>query len=109
VNKTELVSEVANASGLSQTQAVKAVDATFESISQSLAKGEEVRLVGFGTFKTQDRASSNGRNPRTGEPIKIEAKRLPKFSAGSSLREAVAGNKKQPAKNSSAQKKPAAK
>lgn len=89
MNKTQLVSKVASVSGLTKTDAERAVEATFESISHSLKGGEEVRLVGFGTFAVVNRAASVGRNPRTGEPLKIAASRLPKFRAGKQLKDAV--------------------
>jgi len=89
VNKTQLVSKVASVSGLTKTDAERAVEATFESISSTLKGGEEVRLVGFGTFAVINRAASMGRNPRTGEPLKIKASRLPKFRAGKQLKDAV--------------------
>lgn len=89
MNKTQLVSKVASVSGLTKTDAERAVEATFESISSTLKGGEEVRLVGFGTFAVINRAASMGRNPRTGEPLKIKASRLPKFRAGKQLKDAV--------------------
>lgn len=81
--------KVASASGLAKADAERAIEATFSSISSSLKNGEEVRLVGFGTFAVVNRAASLGRNPRTGEPLKIAATRLPKFRAGKQLKEAV--------------------
>lgn len=90
MNKSDLIAKVASASNLTKTDAEKAIDATFRSITQSLKKGEEVRLIGFGTFVIQNRAASNGRNPRTGAAIRIPATRLPKFRAGKQLKEAVA-------------------
>ena len=90
VNKSDLVSKVATASGLTKTDAEKAIEATFGAITQSLKKGEEVRLIGFGTFDIAHRAATQGRNPRTGAAIKIPATRLPKFRAGKQLKEAVA-------------------
>jgi DNA-binding protein HU-beta len=90
VNKSDLIAKVASASNLTKTDAEKAIDATFRSITQSLKKGEEVRLIGFGTFIVQNRAASDGRNPRTGAAIRIPATRLPKFRAGKQLKEAVA-------------------
>lgn len=90
MNKSDLVSKVASSAGMTKTDAEKAIDATFQSIAQSLQTGEEVRLIGFGTFAVVDRAASEGRNPRTGEPLKIAATRLPKFRAGKQLKEAVA-------------------
>ena len=82
VNKNDLVALVADAAGLSKIDATKAVDAVFDGIIQSLKKGEEVRLVGFGTFDVSDRAATEGRNPRTGEKINIPASKQPKFKAG---------------------------
>jgi len=90
VNKSDLIAKVATASSLTKTDAEKAIDATFRSITQSLIKGEEVRLIGFGTFFATDRSASDGRNPRTGEAIKIPATRLAKFRVGKQLKEAVA-------------------
>jgi DNA-binding protein HU-beta len=90
VNKSELVSKVATASGLTKADAERAIDATFSSITHSLKTGEEVRLIGFGTFAVANRAATTGRNPRTGQPLKIAATRLPKFRAGKQLKDAVA-------------------
>lgn len=90
MNKSDLISKVASDSKLTKTDAEKAIDATFRSITQSLKKGEEVRLIGFGTFIVANRPASDGRNPRTGAAIKIPATRLPKFRAGKQLKEAVA-------------------
>ncbi len=89
MNKQELVSSVSNASGLTKSDAEKAVDATFASISTSLQKGEAVRLVGFGTFDVAQRAESEGRNPRTGEKITIPARRMPKFRPGKQLKDSM--------------------
>jgi DNA-binding protein HU-beta len=89
VNKNELVSAVAAATGLSKTDAAKAVDGVFDSITDALKKGDEVRLVGFGTFNVAERAQSEGRNPRTGEKIEIPASKQPKFRAGKGLKDAV--------------------
>src|SRR5207302_4119078 len=82
VNKNELVDAVAAVTELTKADAAKAVDAVFDSITKSLKKGQEVRLVGFGTFNVRKRAASQGRNPRTGEPLKIPASKQPKFKAG---------------------------
>lgn len=90
MNKSDLVSKVASVAGITKTDAEKAIDATFNSIVQTLQEGEEVRLIGFGTFAVVDRAATEGRNPRTGEPLKIAATRLPKFRPGKQLKEAVA-------------------
>lgn len=89
MNKNDLVAHVADAAGLSKTDATKAVDALFDGIIDSLKKGDEVRLVGFGTFAVAARAASEGRNPRTGEKIAIPASRQPKFKAGKVLKDAL--------------------
>ena len=89
MNKQELISTVADASGLSKSDAVKAVEAVFDAISGSLKKGDEVRLVGFGTFSISKRKASTGRNPRTGEPMTIKASSQPKFKAGKGLKDSV--------------------
>ena len=89
MNKNDLISAVADQSGLSKTDASKAVEAVFDSISGALAKGGEVRLVGFGTFSVSKRKTSTGRNPRTGEKMEIKASTQPKFKAGKGLKDAV--------------------
>ena len=89
MNKNDLVAAVAAQTDLSKTDAAKAVDAVFDSITASLKKGDEVRLVGFGTFAVSKRAKSEGRNPRTGETIVIPASNQPKFKAGKGLKDAV--------------------
>jgi DNA-binding protein HU-beta len=89
VNKNDLVASVASSSGLSKSDAAKAVDAVFDSITASLKNGTEVRLVGFGTFNVTRRRASEGRNPRTGATIQIPASNQPKFRAGKSLKDAV--------------------
>ena len=89
VNKNDLVASVASSSGLSKSDAAKAVDAVFDSITESLKNGTEVRLVGFGTFNVTRRRASEGRNPRTGATIQIPASNQPKFRAGKSLKDAV--------------------
>jgi len=88
-NKNDLVTAVANSTGLSKTDAGKAVDGVFDAITSALKSGEEVRLVGFGTFSVSSRAASEGRNPRTGEKINIPASKQPKFKAGKGLRDSV--------------------
>ncbi len=92
MNKQDLVSNVAEKAEISKTKAAAAVDAVIETVKAALKKGDDVRLVGFGTFSVADRAATTGRNPRTGEPIKIPASKQPKFKAGKELKEAV--NKK---------------
>jgi DNA-binding protein HU-beta len=89
MNKQELIGAVADAAGLSRGDAGKAVEAVFDSITRSLKKGDEVRLVGFGTFSTAKRKASTGRNPRTGEPMQISASNQPKFKPGKGLKDAV--------------------
>jgi DNA-binding protein HU-beta len=89
MNKQELIGEVAEASGLSKGDAGKAVEAVFGAISAALTKGDEVRLVGFGTFSVSKRKASTGRNPRTGEPMTIKASSQPKFKAGKVLKDSV--------------------
>lgn len=91
MNKNDLVSKVAAASGLTKTDAEKAIEATFEAITQSLKEGDDVRLIGFGTFTVAKRAATEGRNPRTGEKIPIAATTLPKFRPGKLLKDSVAG------------------
>jgi DNA-binding protein HU-beta len=89
MNKQELIGNVAETTGLTKNDASKAVEAVFDSISGVLKKGDEVRLVGFGTFSVSRRKASTGRNPRTGEPMSIEASSQPKFKPGKGLKEAV--------------------
>ncbi|MES2338736.1 MAG: HU family DNA-binding protein [Pseudomonadota bacterium] len=89
MNKQELIGQVAETSGLAKGDAGKAVEAVFESISNALKKGDEVRLVGFGTFSITKRKASTGRNPRTGEPMPIKASTQPKFKAGKVLKDSV--------------------
>lgn len=89
MNKQELVSQIAEHSGLKKADAERALDATILSVTAALKAGDDVRLVGFGTFKTAQREKSEGRNPRTGETITIPKKRIPKFAAGKQLKDAV--------------------
>lgn len=89
MNKAELVEHVAKKAELTKADAQRAVEAIFEGIKMTLKKGGEVRLVGFGTFSVAKRAATTGRNPRTGEAIKIPASKQPKFKAGKELKEAV--------------------
>lgn len=89
MNKNDLISAVAETSGLQRGDAVKAVEGVFEAISGALKSGDEVRLVGFGTFSVAKRKASTGRNPRTGEAMEIKASAQPKFKAGKSLKDAV--------------------
>ena len=89
MNKQDLISAVAENSGLSKSDASKAVEGVFDSISSALKKGDEVRLVGFGTFSVSQRKASTGRNPRTGETMTIKASAQPKFKAGKGLKDSV--------------------
>ncbi len=89
MNKQELIGSVAETTGLTRNDAGKAVESVFDSISSALKKGDEVRLVGFGTFSVSKRKASTGRNPRTGEPMSISASSQPKFKAGKGLKDAV--------------------
>lgn len=89
MNKNDLIAAVAGSTGLSKADATKAVDGVLDSVTGALKDGGEVRLVGFGTFSVANRAASTGRNPRTGESIKIPASKQPKFKAGKALKDAV--------------------
>ena len=89
VNKSEIASRVADRTGVGRSAAGSAVDAVFEAIGEALAKGEDVRVVGFGTFGTRSRPARTGRNPRTGESLNIAASTTPTFKAGRPLRDAV--------------------
>jgi len=89
MNKSELVDAVAADAGLTKADATKAVDSVFDRITDALKGGEEVRLVGFGTFAVAERAARTGKNPRTGEEIEIAASRQPKFKAGKGLKDAL--------------------
>jgi DNA-binding protein HU-beta len=89
VTKQDIVDAVAEAAELSKTQANKAVDAVIDCIKGSLAAGNSVGLIGFGTFEVRERAAREGRNPQTGATIKIGAKKVPAFKAGKGLRDAV--------------------
>ncbi|MFL2553204.1 MAG: HU family DNA-binding protein [Candidatus Rariloculaceae bacterium] len=89
MNKAELVDSVASSANLSKADAGRAVDAMLSSISGSLSNGQQVAIVGFGTFSVKHRAARAGRNPRTGESIQIAASNVPGFKAGKALKEAV--------------------
>ncbi|WP_135466449.1 HU family DNA-binding protein [Crenalkalicoccus roseus] len=89
MNKQDLITVVAEAGDLPKAKAGDVVDAVFEAITKSLKKKQEVRLVGFGTFSTSKRKAGKGRNPRTGEEIKIPASITVRFKAGKGLKEAV--------------------
>jgi DNA-binding protein HU-beta len=89
MTKEELIEKVASGARLSKADAARAINATLGSITSALKKGQTVTLVGFGTFKVSKRKARKGRNPRTGEIITIKATKVPKFSAGKSLKDAV--------------------
>ena len=89
MNKSDLVDAIAKSADLSKAAAARALDAAVDSIKKALKKGDTVSLVGFGTFKVGKRAARTGRNPRTGETIKIKAAKVPKFTAGKGLKDAV--------------------
>ena len=89
MNKGELIDAVAASAGLSRADATKAVDAVLDNVTRTLAGGDTVSLVGFGTFSVKSRAARTGRNPRTGEPIQIAASKVPGFKAGKALKDAV--------------------
>jgi len=89
VNKSDLIDAIAKSAEISKAAAGRALDSTIDTIKKALKKGDTVSLVGFGTFKVGKRAARNGRNPRTGATIKIKAAKVPKFSAGKGLKDAV--------------------
>ena len=89
MNKNELVQAVADEANLSKADAARAVDAILSAVGQALKQGDSVALVGFGTFLVRERAARTGRNPRTGEEIKIAAAKNPVFKAGKALKDAV--------------------
>lgn len=89
MTKSELISAVAEKTGLTKKDSDKAVNAMLDSIQEALASGDRVSLVGFGTFEVKDRAARRGINPRTKEPMQIPASKLPAFKAGKGLKEAV--------------------
>lgn len=89
MNKTDLVKAVSVQAELTQKDAAKAVDAIFETISNTLAQNEKIQLIGFGTFEVRERAARKGRNPQTGEEIEIAASKVPAFKPGKELKEAI--------------------
>lgn len=89
MNKTELIEAVVAKAGLTKKDADAAVKATFEAITEAMAKGDKVSLVGFGNFEVRDRAERTGKNPQTGEEVKIAACKVPAFKAGKALKDAV--------------------
>ena len=89
MNKSELIEVIAEKSGLSKADATRALNAFTESVSEAMERGDDVVLVGFGTFLVKERSAREGRNPKTGEPLKIAASKSPSFRAGKALKETV--------------------
>lgn len=89
MNKAELIDSVASSANLSKADATRAVESVLSTISRTLARGDSVALVGFGTFTVKNRAARAGRNPKTGATIQIPASRVPGFKAGKALKDAV--------------------
>ena len=94
MTKAELVEAVREGAGIGKGQAEEAVGAFLETIKKCLKRGDKLTLTGFGTFSVSNRKARTGRNPQTGEAIKIKATKVPKFTAGKDLKEAVGGKKK---------------
>lgn len=89
MNKEELLDAVVQKAKLPKKEVAQALDATLDTIADSLAKGERVTLIGFGTFQTRERAARTGRNPRTGQPIQIKARRAAAFTPGKRLTDQI--------------------
>ncbi|SDC45707.1 bacterial nucleoid protein Hbs [Melghirimyces thermohalophilus] len=89
MNKTELISQVAEKSQMTKKDATQAVDAVFEAITEALKNGEKVQLIGFGNFEVRERAARKGRNPQTGKEIDIPASKVPAFKPGKALKDDV--------------------
>lgn len=89
MNKSELVDAIALSADISKAAAGRALDATLDTIAQALKDGDQVSLVGFGSFQVKERAARTGRNPQTGETIQIKASKVPGFKAGKALKDAV--------------------
>jgi DNA-binding protein HU-beta len=89
MNKSDLIDAIAASAGLSKADAGRALDSLVKAVTKALKKGDSVSLVGFGTFSVRKRAARTGRNPRTGETIKIKASKNPAFKAGKALKDAV--------------------
>jgi len=89
MNKHDVIQKIANDTGLTKTSAAAAVDSLIDGITRSLKKGDSVSFVGFGTFKTSNRKARKARNPQTGATINVPKRRVPRFSAGKALKQAV--------------------
>lgn len=108
MTKAEIIAKIADEIKVSKAAAAKAFNVVTGSIAQAMKKGEKVTLIGFGTFSVSARAARKGRNPRTGKEIKIAAKKVPKFSAGATLKAVVNGKAvAKPAKKAAPKAKPA--
>jgi len=94
MNKTQLIEAIAKESGLSRADSARAVDSLVTTVQKTLKKGDEVALTGFGKFSVVKRGARTGRNPQTGEPVKIRASKAPKFTAGATFKTAVSGRRK---------------
>ncbi|QEC47358.1 HU family DNA-binding protein [Baekduia soli] len=94
MNKTEFVEAIAKESGLTNADARKAIEAVISTVEKTLKKGDEIAITGFGKFSVSKRAARTGRNPQTGEAVKIKASKAPKFTAGAGLKTAVNGARK---------------
>lgn len=88
-NKADIINRVADKTDLTKKDATAAVEALFEVVTESLAEGDRVQVIGFGSFEVRDRAARKGRNPQTGEEIQIPATKVPAFKAGKALKDAV--------------------
>ena len=93
MNKSELIGSIAELSGLTKVDSEKALTAFIKTVENALKNGDEIRLIGFGTFLAQQKRESTARNIKTGEKITVAAKRVPKFKAGQTLKDAVSGKK----------------
>ncbi|MBD7968032.1 MULTISPECIES: HU family DNA-binding protein [Paenibacillus] len=89
MNKSDLITQVAESTELPKKDVTKAVDAVFEAISEALQKGDKVQLVGFGNFEVRERSARKGRNPQTGEEIEIPASKIPAFKPGKALKDGI--------------------
>jgi len=89
MNKTELIEHIAKSADISKAAAARSLDSLIDAVKTALKKNDSVTLVGFGTFTVSERAARSGRNPRTGEEIKIKSAKIPKFRAGKALKDAV--------------------
>ena len=94
MNKSQLIAAVASDSGLSKTDSARAIESLIDTVTRTLKKGDEVSITGFGKFSVVKRAARQGVNPRTGERVKIKASKAPKFSAGSTLKQAISPKRK---------------